>query len=88
MSNHFTALTQVTQAQHQFTKMLQRYKDIILNCKLNICTKKFKSKEESKSSTWREVEAIRYSLDSMKNSLKNNHPDNYNKIQTTMHLAL
>ena len=51
------------------------------NGKLNMCKKNFNFIEETKSSTWRELEAIRYSLDSMKNLLRNKHvkwhTDNY-----------
>ena len=43
------------------------------NGKLNMCKKNFNFIEETKSSTWRELEAIRYSLDSMKNLLRNKH---------------
>ena len=43
--------------------------------------KNFNFIEETKRSTWRELEAIRYSLDSMKNLLRNKHvtwhTDNY-----------
>ena len=43
--------------------------------------KNFNFIEETKSSTWRELEVIRYSLDSMKNLLRNKHvtwhTDNY-----------
>ena len=42
------------------------------NGKLNICKKNFNFIEETKSSTWRKLEAIRYSVDSMKNLLRTN----------------
>ena len=46
-----------------------------------MCKENFDFIEETKSSTWRELEAIRYSLDSMKNLLRNKHvklhTDNY-----------
>ena len=42
------------------------------NDKLNICKKNFNFIEETKSSTWRKLEAIRYSVDSMKNLLRTN----------------
>ena len=46
-----------------------------------MCEENFNCLEETKSSTWRELEAIRYSLDSMKNLLRNKHVkwliDNY-----------
>ena len=38
-----------------------------------MCKKNFNIIEETKSSTWKELEAIRYSLDSMKNLLRNKH---------------
>ena len=41
------------------------------NGKLNMCKKNFNFIEETESSTWKELEAIRYSLDSMKNLLRN-----------------
>ena len=41
------------------------------NGKLNMCKKSFNLIEETKSSTWRELEAIKYSLDSMKTFLRN-----------------
>ena len=48
---------------------------------LNMCKKNFSVIEETKSSTQRVLEAIRYSLDSMKNLLRNKHvkqhTDNY-----------
>ena len=51
------------------------------NGKLNMCKKNSNFIEETKSSTWRELEARRYSLDSMKNLLRNKHvkwhTDNY-----------
>ena len=46
-----------------------------------MCKKNFNFMEETNSSTWRELEAIRYSLDSAKNLLRNKHvkqhTDNY-----------
>ena len=46
-----------------------------------MCKENFNFLEETKSSTWRELEAIRYSLDSMKNLLRSKHvkwhTDNY-----------
>ena len=49
--------------------------------KLRICSKNFDSQERQKSSTWREFEAIRYSLVSLKKELRNKsvkwHIDNY-----------
>ena len=46
-----------------------------------MCKENFYFLEETKSSTWREVEAIRYSLDSIKDLLRNKHlkwhTDNY-----------
>ena len=51
------------------------------NSKLHMSKKNFNFVEETKSSTWRELEAVRYSLDSMKNLLRNKHvkwhTDNY-----------
>ena len=51
------------------------------NGKLNMCKENFNFLEETKSSTWRELEAIRYSLDSIKDLLRNKHlkwhTDNY-----------
>ena len=38
-----------------------------------MCKKNFNFIEETESSTWKELEAIRYSLDSMKNLLRNKH---------------
>ena len=43
------------------------------NSKLNKWKKNFNFIEETKSSTWRELEAIRYSLDSVKNLLRKKH---------------
>ena len=43
------------------------------NGKLNMCIKNLNFIEETKSSTWREFEAIRFSLDSMKNLLRKKH---------------
>ena len=43
------------------------------NGKLNMCKKNSNFIEETKSSTWRELEARRYCLDSMKNLLRNKH---------------
>ena len=37
-----------------------------------MCKKNFNFTEETKSSTWRELETTRYSLDSMKNLLRKN----------------
>ena len=46
-----------------------------------MCKENFDFIEKTKSSTWRELEAIRYSLDSVKNLLRNKqvkwHTDNY-----------
>ena len=46
-----------------------------------MCKENFDFIEETKSSTWRELEAIRYSLDSIKDLLRNKHlkwhTDNY-----------
>ena len=46
-----------------------------------MCQKNFNFIEETKSSTWRELEAVRYSIDSMKRLLRNKqvkwHTDNY-----------
>ena len=46
-----------------------------------MCKKSLNFIEEIKSSTWRELEAVRYSLDSIKNLLRNKHvkwhTDNY-----------
>ena len=46
-----------------------------------MCKNNFNFIEETKSSTWRELQAIKYSLDSMKNLLRNKHvkwyTDNY-----------
>ena len=41
--------------------------------KLNIYETNLKFIEEGKSSTWRELEAARYSLDSIKNLLRSNN---------------
>ena len=40
------------------------------NGKLNICKKNLNFIEEAENSTWRGLEAIRFSLDSMKNLLR------------------
>ena len=50
------------------------------NCtKLNICRKQLNFIKEAKRSTWRELEAIRYSLDSVKNLLRKKHIKRYPK---------
>ena len=55
------------------------------NGKLNMCKKNFNFIEATKSSTWKELEAIRCFLDSVKSLLSSKH---VNGTQITTHLLL
>ena len=49
------------------TDLASVYKE---NCKLKMCKKNFNFIEETKSCIWKELEAIKHFLDSMKNLLR------------------